>query len=109
MSNGLCHEKLLVILHTACSEIRKLIQAGEQQRAYDLADTVEFIPELMLHWQPEYCEAIRDSLHCYAAKYSGSGFDYLALLEMNEAAFAGSYLDSQPIAGSAAALHEVGA
>lgn len=107
--NRLCHEKLLLIVHMAFSEIRKLIQIGEHQRAYDLADAVEFIPELMLHWQPAHGETIRDALRCYAAKYSGSGFDYLALLEMSEADFAGCYLSPQSATASASALHDVGA
>jgi hypothetical protein len=91
-SASICHDKLLVILHRACSEVRKFIQIGASQRAYDLADAVEFIPELMLHWRPEYCESVRDALRSYQAKYSGSGFDYLSLLDMDEVALASCYL-----------------
>lgn len=86
------HDKLLLILHTACSEIRRLTQIAAHQRVYDLADAVEFIPELMLHWRPECRESIRAALRSYQAKYPGSGFDYLSLLDMNEAVFTGSYL-----------------
>ena len=40
-------------------------------------NTVEFIPELMLHWRPEFRGSVREALRLYQAKYSGSGFDYL--------------------------------
>jgi len=88
----ICHDKLLLIIHTACSEIRRFIQIGACQRVYDLADAIEFIPELMIRWRPESCEAIREAVRSYQAKYSGSGFDYLALLDMDQATFTTSYL-----------------
>jgi hypothetical protein len=87
----ICHDKLLVILHTACSEIRRFIQIEHNQRAYDLADSVEFIPEQMLRWRPDCCQSIREALRSYQAKYTGNGFDYLALLDMDDAVFRNSY------------------
>jgi hypothetical protein len=86
------HDKLLVVLHTACSEIRRFSRIGAHQRVYDLADTVEFIPELMLHWREESRESIRGAFRSYQAKYPGSGFDYLSLLDMDEVEFASCYL-----------------
>lgn len=91
-TNPICHDRLLIVLHTACSEIRRFSQIGASQRVYDLADAVESIPERMLHWRPEYCESIREALRSYQEKYSGSGFDYLSLLDMTEAAFMSCYL-----------------
>jgi hypothetical protein len=91
-TDPICHDKLLVILHTACSEVRRFIQVGAYQRVYDLADAIELIPELMLHWRPECCESIREALRSYQAKYSASGFDYLSLLDMNDATFTNCYL-----------------
>jgi hypothetical protein len=92
----ICHDKLLIILHTACSEIRRFIRIGAYQRVYDLADVVESIPEQMLHWGPEYCDSIREALQSYQSKYSGSGFDYAALLDMSDAAFTNCYLSIEP-------------
>ncbi len=86
------HDKLLVILHTACSEIRRFIRIASYERVSDLADTVEFIPELMLHWRLECRQVIREALRSYQAKHSKGGFDYLALLDMSEAAFTNCYL-----------------
>jgi hypothetical protein len=86
------HDKLLLVLHTACSEIRRFIQIAAHQRVYDLADTIEFIPELMLHRRPESRELIRGAFRSYQAKYPGTGFDYLSLLDMDETAFATCYL-----------------
>jgi hypothetical protein len=105
--NSTCHDKLLVILHTACSEIRRFVQIGALQRAYDLADAVEFIPERMLHWSPECCESIRGALGTYQAKYSGSGFDYLSLLNMSDAAFAACYLAVDAEAIEKAAMQDM--
>ncbi len=89
------HGKLLMVLHTACSEIRRFIQTGSDQRASDLADTVEFIPELMLHWRPECRQVIREALRSYQAKHSQGDFDYLALLDMSEADFTNCYLAAE--------------
>jgi hypothetical protein len=91
-ADPLWHDKLLLVLHTACSEIRRFLQIAAHQRARDLADTIEFIPELMLHWRPECRGSIREALRRYQEKYTGSGFDYLSLLDMSEAAFTSCYL-----------------
>jgi hypothetical protein len=90
------HQKLLLILHKACSEIRTFVRIGEQQRVYDLADTVEFIPELMLSWRPESRRSIESALRRYQDKYPGSGFDYLSVLAMADSDFHRWYLEIKP-------------
>jgi hypothetical protein len=90
---GLFQRKLLIVLHKACSEIRALVMLREQQRAYDLADTVEFIPELMLHWREENWEVIRNALGDYRSKYPGSGFNYMSLMDMEDEEFIQRYVE----------------
>lgn len=87
------NKKLLVILHKACSEIRSLVKRGEYGQVYDLADTVEFIPELMLHWRRENEDSIQTALKLYQNKYFGKCFDYLSILEMNEVYFTEIYIN----------------
>lgn len=89
----LFQKKLLTVLHKACSEIRALVKLREQQRAYDLADTVEFIPELMLHWREECWDVIRNALCEYQRKYAGSGFDYMTLMDMEDEKFNSCYVE----------------
>jgi hypothetical protein len=80
-------DKLLILLHQACCEMRTLVQIRQHQRVYDLADTVEFIPEEMFHWRTNSWDIIRSSIETYQAKYPNGAHDYLSLLHMSDQDF----------------------
>ena len=52
-----------------------------------MADTFEIVPFLMMRWKDEDLGYIRKILESYQAKYPGTAFDYLAMLNMDDADF----------------------
>jgi hypothetical protein len=82
------HRKLLYILHRGLVELRNLALARESaQRLVDLSDTLEVLPSLMDQWEDGHLDLIRRLLADYQAKYSGSTFDYLSILDTEECVF----------------------
>jgi hypothetical protein len=79
--------KLLLILHRGFVESRNLALSQNTQALYDLADTFEVVPALMAKGDEDAFAQIRGILAHYQSKRSPSGYDYLAILDMDDAAF----------------------
>lgn len=79
--------KLLRILHRALVQARNLALKGDCRQLYDLADTFEILPELMVQWDQGTFDQIRAILGEYDAAHAESGYDYLSLLDDDDAAF----------------------
>ena len=88
-------QKLLVILHRSLVQARNLAPGGNGQQIYDLADTFEILPELMRRWQDNDLDRVRAILADYQARYPGTGYDYLAILDMDETEFRMLYATPQ--------------
>lgn len=82
-------QKLLVILQRCLVQTRNLAPVGQQ--IHDLADTFEIVPEMMLRWQAEDFDRVREILASYQAKYPGTAFDYLSILDMDDVDFQAVY------------------
>jgi len=80
-------KKLHVLLHRSLVEARNLAMAQQCQQVYDLADTFEQLPMLLADWEDDQLKRVRTLLTYYQAKYHGRAYDYLAILDMDEAAF----------------------
>jgi hypothetical protein len=88
--SDITQQKLLIILQRCLVELRNLAIGEHCPQIHDLADTVEIIPALMMRWEDRHIHVISDALTVYQAKYPGS-YDYLSMLNMNEAAFQDAY------------------
>src|SRR2546428_8790217 len=78
---------LLRILHRAFVQARNLALSGDCQQLYDLADTFELLPELMARWDETTLDRIRSILAEYESGHPQSGYEYLSLLDADDAAF----------------------
>jgi hypothetical protein len=76
---------LLRVLHRAFVEARNLALKGDSQRLYELADTFELLPELMVRWEDSTLERIRSILTDYETSHCESGYEYVSLLEGDSA------------------------
>lgn len=88
-------QKLLAILHRCLVQMRDLARSGNGRQVHDLADTMEILPEMMVHWKEEDLDRIREILADYQAKYPGTAYDYLSILNMDEAEFLAVYQHSE--------------
>src|SRR5438552_9590304 len=79
--------RLLRVLHRAFVQARNLALKGDCQQLYDLADTFELLPELMARWDETTLHWIRGILAEYEAGHPESGYEYLSLLDGEDAAF----------------------
>jgi hypothetical protein len=79
--------RIQAILHRSLVEVRNLASAGLLDQARDLADTVEFLPLLVLRWNEEQARLVRPSLLHYESKYPGSAGRYTAILDAEEDEF----------------------
>src|SRR5205085_2693449 len=79
--------KLLHVLHRAFVQARNLALKGDCQQLYDLADTFEILPELMVHWDETTFNRIRAILGEYESGHPQAGFEYLSLLDADDTAF----------------------
>ena len=89
-------QKLLLILHRGLSQARILALGENGQQLFDLADTLEIVPILMTKWKDEDLGFLRTILENYQSKYPGTAFDYLAMLNMDDAEFQSLYRLRQP-------------
>ncbi|MCI0682872.1 MAG: hypothetical protein L0Y71_12285 [Gemmataceae bacterium] len=87
-------QKLLVILQRCFHELRNLAPGGHLQQMHDLADTVEILPALMMRWEVKNRDLVREVLALYKSKYA-HGYDYLSILDMDDASFRAVFLDYQ--------------
>ena len=72
---------LLRVLHRAFVHARNLALKGDCQQLYDLADTFEVLPELMVHWDESTLGRIRSILTEYQSNHPQSGYEYVSLLD----------------------------
>src|SRR4051794_10924463 len=79
--------RIQAILHRSLVEIRNLATAGLLEQAHDLADTVEFLPLLVLRWDEAQACLVRPSLLGYERKYPDSLGRYTSILDAEEQAF----------------------
>jgi hypothetical protein len=79
--------KLCYILHWGFVEARRRARAGNDEQGHDLADAFEIIPGHIPDWNDESLALIRSYLQTYQSKYGSKGFNYLAVLEMDDAEF----------------------
>ncbi|HSO32879.1 MAG TPA: hypothetical protein VLT33_10185, partial [Labilithrix sp.] len=67
-------------LHRGLVDLRLLAQGGKTQQAFDLADTLECLPGLLVSWKEEHLIELRAQLEAYAEKYP-DGFRYSDFIE----------------------------
>ena len=79
--------KLHIILQRSLVEIRNLARTGADDQIHDLADTVEFLPLLLLRWDDEQMNLVRPALQQYELKYPDSAGRYTCVLDMEEEQF----------------------
>jgi hypothetical protein len=72
---------LLHVLHRSFVQARNLALKGDCQQLYDLADTFELLPELMVHWDESTLSRIRSILSEYESNHPQSGYEYVSLLD----------------------------
>jgi hypothetical protein len=89
--------RLLRILHRAFVQARNLALAGDSRQLYELADTFEILPELMMHWDDATLDRVRAILAEYEAGHPQCGYEYVSLLEGDDSAFeSGGNSDLEP-------------
>ena len=77
--------RLLRILHRAFVQARNLALAGDCRQSQDLTDTFEVLPELMSRWDDSALGRIRAILTEYEAGHPSCGYEYLSLLDGEDA------------------------
>jgi hypothetical protein len=87
--------KIQFILHLSLVEIRNLARSDVREQIHDLADTVEFLPFLLLRWDDEQANLVRPSLCQYETKYPRSAGRYTCILDMEEEKFNEMYRPGQ--------------
>ncbi len=79
--------KIHVILQRSFVGARNLALSKKCEQIFDLADTFEIIPSLLLHWEDSNLELIQAILKNYQIKYPETAYDYLAVLNMDDQSF----------------------
>ena len=90
--DSITNAKLLHIVHLICSDIRSIAISGDRRQIYDMADAVEFVPQILVHWRPEAIATIRSVLDSLSSRHKSLGDRYLRILDMDDAEFAEVYL-----------------
>ncbi|VTR99584.1 hypothetical protein [Tuwongella immobilis] len=90
------HDKLLHIVHLVCSDIRRLSQTALTKQIYDMADAIEFVPQVLINWRPEALSTIRWVLVNLQGKYPDLGVKYTRILDMDDVEFFNSYVRVPP-------------
>lgn len=86
------HNKLLHIVHLVCSDIRRLSQTAPTKQIYDMADAIEFVPQVLINWRHEALSTIRSVLVNLQAKHPDLGEKYTRILDMDDMEFSNSYV-----------------
>ena len=86
------HKKLLHIVHLVCSDIRRLTQTAPPEQIYDMADAIEFVPQVLINWRPEAVSTIRSVLVNLQGKYPDLGEKYTRILDMDDMGFSNSHV-----------------
>ncbi len=84
---SLMQARLNVILQRALVEIRNLTRLKAHQQIHDLADTVEFLPDLLIRWNDSIVPTVRAALQQYEARYATSAARYTSIWDMPEEEF----------------------
>ena len=79
--------KIHVILQRSLVEARNLALAKKCEQIFDLADTFEIMPSLLLRWEDSNLDLIQKILRNYQAKYKENAYDYLSILNMDDRMF----------------------
>jgi len=79
--------KLCYIFHRGFVEARLLALGKNDSQAADLADAFEILPGFLADWDEGNLGEIRSCLKTYQHKYERLSFDYLAILDMDNAQF----------------------
>lgn len=86
------HNKLLHIVHLVCSDIRGLSQTAPTKQIYDMADAIEFVPQILINWRPEALSTIRSVLVNLQGKYPDLGVKYTRILDMDNVEFSNTHV-----------------
>ena len=74
--------RVLFVLHRGLADVRYLARDGKSEQAYELADTLENIPGLLVNWKGHHLTQIKKQLQAYQTKYRQiSSCDYAKYLE----------------------------
>ena len=79
--------KMCYLFHRGFVEARLLALQKKHEQGSDLADAFEIVPECLLDWNDESVALIRSYLEPYENKYGPLAFDYISVLDMDEASF----------------------
>jgi hypothetical protein len=90
------HNKLLHIVHLVCSDIRSLSGTVPAKQIYDMADAIEFVPQVLMNWREEALSTIRSVLVNLQNKYPNLGEKYTRILDMDAAEFNRIYVCFHP-------------
>lgn len=86
------HDKLLYIVHLVCSDIRRLSQTASSTQIYDMADAIEFVPQVLMNWRQEALSTIRSVLVNLQGKYPELGEKYTRIIDMDNEDFSNIYV-----------------
>ena len=79
--------KLLHIVHLVCSDIRRLSLTASTRQIYDMADAIEFVPQVLMNWRQEALSTIESVLTNLQKKYPDLGQKYTRILDMDDVEF----------------------
>jgi hypothetical protein len=79
--------KMCYIFHRGFVEARLLALQKKDEQAHDLADAFEVVPGCLPDWNEESLALVRSYLEPYEKKYGPLAFDYLSILDMDDASF----------------------
>ena len=79
--------KMCYLFHRGFVEARLLALQKKHEQGSDLADAFEIVPECLLDWNEASVALIRSYLEPYENKYGPSAFDYISILDMDDASF----------------------
>jgi hypothetical protein len=86
------YNKLLHIVHLVCSDIRRLSETSSRKQLYDMADAIEFVPQVLINWRQEGLSTIRSVLVNLQVKYPDLGDKYTRILDLDDNEFTSIYV-----------------
>jgi hypothetical protein len=91
LNPAVLQRKVHYILHRALVQIRQLARSRDHDHIADLADTMEVVPSLLDQEEANGLAVLLEVLGQYQARHPGTAFDYLSILQMDDAAFQNVY------------------
>jgi hypothetical protein len=86
------YNKLLHIVHLVCSDIRRLAETASAKQVHDMADAIEFVPQVLMNWRDDALSTIRFVLVKLQYTYPDLGDKYTRILDMNSEDFISTYV-----------------